>query len=117
MSILDQFRLDGKTAIVTGASAGLGAAIAGGLAEAGANVALGARRAERLEDIQQKVEAEGRRAISVPTDISDPAACQALVDAASTEFGRVDILVNNAGVGTAVPALKESPEGFRAVHR
>jgi len=115
MSILDRFRLDGKTAIVTGASAGLGAAIAGGLAEAGADVALGARRAERLNDIERKIEAHGRRAISVATDISDPAACQALVDAALAEFGRVDILVNNAGVGTAVPALKETPEGFRAV--
>jgi NAD(P)-dependent dehydrogenase (short-subunit alcohol dehydrogenase family) len=115
MAILDRFRLDGKTAIVTGASAGLGAAIASGLAEAGADVALGARRAERLRDIERKIEADGRRAISVATDISDPAACQALVDAAVAEFGRLDILVNNAGVGTAVPALKETPEGFRSV--
>jgi NAD(P)-dependent dehydrogenase (short-subunit alcohol dehydrogenase family) len=115
VSILDRFRLDGKVAIVTGASAGFGVAFARALAEAGADLALGARRAQPLEATRQLVEATGRRAIAVPTDVADPAACQALVDATLQEFGRLDVLINNAGMGAAVPALRESPEEFRAV--
>jgi NAD(P)-dependent dehydrogenase (short-subunit alcohol dehydrogenase family) len=115
MSIMDRFRLDGKVAIVTGASSGFGVGIAQALAQAGADIALGARRVDRLEDTRGLVEAEGRRAIAVGTDVSDPDACQALVDGAVERLGRADILVNNAGIGAAVPALKETPEEFRAV--
>jgi NAD(P)-dependent dehydrogenase (short-subunit alcohol dehydrogenase family) len=115
MSILEKFRLDGKVAIITGASSGFGVGFAKAFAEAGADVALGARRADRLEETRKLVEAEGRRAIAVATDVVDPAACQALVDATVAEFGRVDILINNAGVGTAIPALKETPDQFRGV--
>jgi NAD(P)-dependent dehydrogenase (short-subunit alcohol dehydrogenase family) len=115
MTLLDSFRLDGKVAIVTGASSGLGVAFAQGLAEAGADVALGARRVDRLGDTAKLVERAGRRALAVATDVADPASCQALVDAAMAEFGRVDILVNNAGRGTAVPATRETPEQFREV--
>jgi NAD(P)-dependent dehydrogenase (short-subunit alcohol dehydrogenase family) len=115
MSILDLFRLDGKVAIVTGASSGLGVDFAKAFAEAGADVALGARRADRLADTQALVEAAGRRSIAVATDVADPAACQALVDATVQQLGRVDILINNAGVGTAVPATHETPEQFRQV--
>ncbi|GAB3860575.1 glucose 1-dehydrogenase [Nocardioides maradonensis] len=113
--IADLFTLEGKVAVVTGASAGLGVAFAQALAEAGADVALGARRVKRLADTAALVEAAGRRAVSVATDVADPASCQALVDAAMAEFGRVDVLVNNAGVGTAVPATRETPEQFRSV--
>ena len=115
MSVLDSFKLDGKVVIVTGASSGLGVAFAQAFAEAGADVALGARRVEKLADTAALVGAAGRRALSVGTDVSDPDACQALVDACVEEFGRVDILINNAGVGTAVPATRESPEEFRKV--
>src|SRR3954453_19677611 len=103
-TILDMFRLDDRVAIVTGASSGLGAVFARTLAEAGADVALGARRADRLAGTQQAVEATGRRAIAVTTDVTRPEDCQALVDATMAEFGRVDVLVNNAGLGTAYPA-------------
>jgi NAD(P)-dependent dehydrogenase (short-subunit alcohol dehydrogenase family) len=113
--ILDRFRLDGRVAVVTGASSGLGVAFAHALAEAGADVALGARRVERLEDTRRAVQERGRRAIAVRTDVARPEDCAALVDAAVGELGRVDVLVNNAGVGTAVPATRETPEQFREV--
>jgi NAD(P)-dependent dehydrogenase (short-subunit alcohol dehydrogenase family) len=113
--VLDRFRLDGKVAIVTGASSGLGVAFARGLAEAGADVALGARREDRLAETRALVEAAGRRAFVRHLDVSDPDSCTAFVDGTVEALGRVDVLVNNAGVGTAVPALKESPDAFRAV--
>jgi NAD(P)-dependent dehydrogenase (short-subunit alcohol dehydrogenase family) len=114
-TVLDMFRLDGRVAIVTGASSGLGAVFARALAEAGADVVLGARRAERLAGTVATVEEVGRRALAVRTDVTRPEDCQALVDAAVAEFGAVDVLVNNAGVGTAVPATRETPEQFREV--
>ena len=114
-AVPDLFRLDGKVAVVTGASSGLGVAFAQGLAEAGADVVLGARRVERLADTAALVEAAGRRALSRATDVADPQACTDLVAAAMEEFGRVDVLVNNAGIGTAVPATRETPEEFRSV--
>jgi NAD(P)-dependent dehydrogenase (short-subunit alcohol dehydrogenase family) len=115
VSVLDRFRLDGRVAVVTGASSGLGVTFAEALAEAGADVALGARRVDRLAATRALVEAAGRKAVAAGTDVTDPAACQRLVDAAMDAFGRVDVLVNNAGVGTAVPATRETPEQFRAV--
>jgi NAD(P)-dependent dehydrogenase (short-subunit alcohol dehydrogenase family) len=115
MTVPDLFRLDGRVAIVTGASSGLGVAFAQGLAEAGADVVLGARRADRLAETARLVEATGRRALAVATDVSDPDSCTALVEAAVAELGHVDVLVNNAGIGTAVPATRETPEQFRQV--
>jgi NAD(P)-dependent dehydrogenase (short-subunit alcohol dehydrogenase family) len=115
MTVTDLFRLDDRVAIVTGASSGLGVGFARALAEAGADVVLGARRVERLEETAGLVRALGRRALPVATDVASPEQCQALVDAAMREFGRVDVLVNNAGIGTAVPATRETPEQFRAV--
>ncbi len=113
--ILDLFRLDGRVAIVTGASSGLGVVFARALAEAGADVALGARRADRLAATAELVERTGRHSLGVATDVADPGACQRLVDATAERFGRVDILVNNAGLGTAVPATREAVDDFRRV--
>jgi NAD(P)-dependent dehydrogenase (short-subunit alcohol dehydrogenase family) len=113
--ILDRFRLDGKVAIVTGASSGLGVAIAIALAEAGADVALGARRVDGLESTRAAVERRGRRGLSVATDVADPTQCARLVAKTMERLGRVDVLINNAGIGAATPALTEDPEDFRAV--
>jgi NAD(P)-dependent dehydrogenase (short-subunit alcohol dehydrogenase family) len=113
--VLDAFRLDGKVAVVTGASSGLGVAFARALAEAGADVALGARRADRLEETKAMVEGLGRRAIAVATDVAKPGDCTNLVQQAVEQLGRVDVLVNNAGIGTAVPATRETPEQFAQV--
>jgi NAD(P)-dependent dehydrogenase (short-subunit alcohol dehydrogenase family) len=113
--VLDTFGLEGRVVIVTGASSGLGAAVAVAVAQAGADVVIGARRTEMLRATAAAVEGVGRRALVVPTDITVVEDCQRLVRSATETFGRVDGLVNNAGVATAVPALQESPEQFRAV--
>jgi NAD(P)-dependent dehydrogenase (short-subunit alcohol dehydrogenase family) len=114
-TILDTFRLDGRVAIVTGASSGVGVAFAEALAEAGADVALGARRVDRLQETQGVVERAGRRSIAIATDVAKPEDCQRLVDQTMEQLGHVDVLVNNAGIGTAVPATRETPEQFRQV--
>ena len=113
--VLDTFGLEGRVVIVTGASSGLGVAVAVAVAQAGADVVIGARRQEGLEATAATVEGIGRKALVVPTDVTLVEDCQRLVQCATETFGRVDGLVNNAGVATAVPALQESPEQFRAV--
>ena len=115
MGVLDSFRLDDKVVVVTGASSGLGVSFAEAFAEAGADVVLGARRVERLAETAALVEAAGRKAVTVATDVAVPEQCQALVDSAMQTFGRLDVLINNAGVGTAHPATRETPEQFRSV--
>ena len=115
MSILDRFKLDGKVAVVTGASSGLGVAFSKALAEAGADLVLGARREERLADTGALVIAAGRTWVGRKTDVTKPEDCVALIALAIEKYGRVDILVNNAGVGTAVPATHETPDQYRSV--
>ncbi len=115
MTLLDRFRLDGKVALVTGASSGLGVAFAEGLAEAGADVVICARRAERLQETKARVEELGRRCLAVPADVSKVEDCGHVVEQAMSELGHVDVLVNNAGIGTAAPATREDPDDFRRV--
>ena len=105
---LSPFRLDGKVAIVTGASAGLGARFARVLDAAGARVALVARRAERL----QQLATELRDAHVLPCDLAEDGAPEAVVAATLAHFNRLDVLVNNAGVSDPIPAIDETTEQF-----
>jgi 2-deoxy-D-gluconate 3-dehydrogenase len=109
LNAVDLFRLDGQTAIVTGASRGLGASMAVALAEAGADVALVARG--DLRDTANAVREAGRRAILVQADLADRNAAAAILDA----VGRADILVNNAGIIRRAPALETSNDDWDAV--
>ncbi|WP_051485469.1 SDR family NAD(P)-dependent oxidoreductase [Nocardioides sp. J54] len=112
----ERFRLDGKVAVVTGASSGLGVAIAQGMAAAGADVAIGARRRTGLARTRELVESLGRRCVAVETDVTSVADCDRLVAAAVDELGGCDVLVNNAGVGGDYNAATEDPpEHFRSV--
>ena len=91
-------KLAGKVALVTGASSGIGRAVALGYAAEGAAVALVARRARLLQDVAREIERRDGRALAVPADISDERQGAAAVEAALKAFGRLDILFNNAGV-------------------
>ena len=114
-SILDSFSLAGKVAIVTGASSGLGVAFAVGLADAGADIAICARRVEKLEQTKAQVEERDRRCVAVQADVSNPDDCNRVVAETVDQLGKVDVLINNAGIGTAVPATRETPDEFRRV--
>ncbi len=114
-NLLDSFSLAGKVAIVTGASSGLGVAFATGLAEAGADVAICARRVEKLEETRAQVRALDRRCIAIRADVANPEDCNQVVEETVKQLGRVDVLINNAGIGTAVPATREAPDDFRRV--
>lgn len=113
---LERFSLAGKVAAVTGASRGIGRAIARGFAEAGADLALAARSAEHLEDLAREIEELGRQAIVVPTDVRERSALEQLVARTLDELGGLDILVNNAGgAGFVAPLLDLRPEGWDKV--
>ncbi len=105
------FSLEGKVAIVTGGSRGIGRAIAIGLAEHGADVAIAARRPEPLTEAVQAVEATGRRALAVPTNVRRVDELQRLVDQTISRLGRVDILVNNAGTNPVYGPVHDIDEG------
>ncbi|MDQ3430341.1 MAG: SDR family NAD(P)-dependent oxidoreductase, partial [Actinomycetota bacterium] len=91
-------KLDGKVAVVTGASSGIGEATAEALAAEGASVVVAARREERLADLSKRIEGNGGRVLAAACDVADEGQAHGLIQKAEEEFGRVDILVNNAGV-------------------
>jgi len=99
MTVLDRFRLDGQTAIVTGGNRGIGRAIATGLAQVGANVVVANRNAESGRVAAEEIADEtGAKTLAVETDVTDEAAVEAMVTATVEEFGDIDVLVNNAGI-------------------
>ncbi|HSI81552.1 MAG TPA: glucose 1-dehydrogenase [Solirubrobacterales bacterium] len=110
-----RFRLDGRTAVVTGASSGLGERFARVLAAAGAAVVAGARRADRLERLVEALRSRGFEARAQRCDVTDDAEVERLIASAVAATGRLDVLVNAAGIAPAEDAAIESPELFRRV--
>jgi NAD(P)-dependent dehydrogenase (short-subunit alcohol dehydrogenase family) len=109
------FGLQDKIAVVTGASQGIGRAIALGLAQAGAHLVLAKypdKRQQEINAVQSEIEALGRKAIIVPTDVGEVVQVRALIDKTMEAFGRIDILVNNAGWTGTIPALEVTEEEY-----
>lgn len=104
------FGLEGKTAIVTGPSQGIGRAVAAGLATAGVDVALVSRTKSALDELAAEIEALGRKAMVLPTDLQDVSNIQAMVEQVHKTFGKIDILVNNAAWTATVEALEATEE-------
>ena len=116
MKASEIFSLKGRVALVTGASSGLGQQFARALAENGAAVALVARRAERLVELQESIEGAGGRALAIEADVTDRAAMALAFDGAEKAFGTVTILVNNAGIAqSSTRAVDVTPEEWRKV--
>ncbi len=112
MTVLEKMHLDGKVALVTGGSQGLGKGMALALAEAGANVAVAARSEDKLAETAGEIENRGRRALAVPADLSDLDAAFQVVDEVAEELGRLDILVTSAAGQIRKPALEVTPEDW-----
>jgi clavulanate-9-aldehyde reducatase len=107
--------LEGRVAAVTGASSGIGGATAIALARAGAAVAVGARRAERLDELVGRIESDGGRAVAMPVDVGDEDQARGFVEAANERLGGLDILVNNAGVMLLGPVAGASTDDWRTM--
>jgi 3-oxoacyl-[acyl-carrier protein] reductase len=113
--VTDLFSLAGQRVLVTGASSGLGQQFALVLAAAGADVALSARRIDRLEALAAKIEETGRKAVAIEMDVLDLASIDGAVAKAWDGLGGIDVLINNAGTATARPALKIEEEDWDSV--
>ncbi len=115
---MTDFRLDGKVAVVTGGSRGIGAAVARGFAMAGADVVIASRKLDKCQQTAEAIAAEsGRRALPVACHVGRWEDCDALVDTVYREFGRCDVLVNNAGMSPLYPSLVDvTQELYDKVH-
>ena len=111
--LLESFDIAGRTAIITGASRGIGRAIAVGFASLGANVVIASRKADQCAAVADEISAAGHSALSVPTHVGEPEAIDALVAATVEAFGGVDIVINNAANPLAQPIGSITPEAFQ----
>jgi NAD(P)-dependent dehydrogenase (short-subunit alcohol dehydrogenase family) len=114
-NVKDLFNLNGRVAIITGGSIGLGRQIAEGLAEMGANLVLCARKKERCQQAAEDLRQLGVRTLALGCDVKNPAGVQEVVDAAFSQFGRIDVLVNNAGISWGAPVEEMSLEDWNKV--
>ena len=101
-------QLAGKTAVITGGGRGIGRSIAIAYAEAGADIALVSRTKEQLDEVAGEIEKTGRKAVPIPTDLTDRAQVQSMAEEVKNAFGTIDILVNNAGGGIEKRSILES---------
>ncbi len=115
MNIIEQFKLTGKVALITGASRGLGRAIAVGLAQAGAKVAAVSRNMELTEETANEIRREGGEAVAIRADVKNAGDVKSMVDAVLKKFGRIDILVNNAGISIPKDTIDILPEEWDEV--
>ena len=111
----DAFRLDGKVALVTGSTSGIGAALARGLGEAGARVLINGRRVDRIEQVIARLRADGIDAAACPFDTRDEGAADAAIGTAERSVGPIDILVNNAGMTRRAPMVEQPREEWQEV--
>lgn len=109
------FDLTGKVALITGASSGLGVQFAKALAGQGADIAICARRVDRLEAVKKEIEALGVKCFATRCDVTDTESVKAMVAAVEAEYGKIDILINNAGVGSGTAATEMSDEDWNRV--
>ena len=116
-SVLKQFDLSGRLALVTGSSAGIGLALAQGVAGAGAAVVLNGRRADKLDEAAAALRAQGATVHAMPFDVGDAAAVAAAVARIEAEIGEVDILINNAGMQRRAPLQDFAQEDWRELMR
>lgn len=115
MAVMDLFDLTGKTAIVTGGGRGLGAQIAEGFAEAGANVVLCSRKVEACEEVASKLEAKGVKTLALACDVTNPQDVKNVVEKTMEAFGTIDILVNNSGASWGAPVAEMPLEAWEKV--
>ena len=115
MSVLQRFSLEGRLALVTGASSGLGRHFARTLAQAGATVAVAARRLDKLADSVAEIHAAGASALAVPLDVTDAASVRACFDAVEAALGTPDLVINNAGAAVTRPLLEQTEGDWDSV--